>query len=212
MRTYILSLGCWWFLWWGMWVFPVSADDARKVVVGILLLGLSMCVYVYTRYPRTVFVGIGLIALVWVLVEYFGVTTCLPYGCFGYGELAWPKLLGAFPYTLFLIWPLLVCSVGARWSHSSSLAHNLVLSTSMLVGLDIFLDPVAVHQWVRTYLHGWFWYGVPLSNYLGWVPISLLSVFLLHKYALALVWDVWLRAAWLVFFAQYLVYFFFYVY
>jgi uncharacterized membrane protein len=112
------------------------------------------------------------------IVENLGVTTGFPYGHYYFVELMGPKLfhvpvlLGlayiGMAYVSWTVARLIVGKPHERVAGLRVLALPLVASFVM-VAWDLAQDPV----WA-TVLHGWVWrdggpwFGVPVSNYLGW--------------------------------------------
>jgi bisanhydrobacterioruberin hydratase len=116
-------------------------------------------------------------------IEAVGVATGLPYGSFYYGEALGPKLLGLVPYLLPLSYaPLVIGAVAASWNDSSVLNHRLLLilrSALLLVLIDGVLDPGAASLGFWVWPEGGVYYGVPPSNYAGWLLSGTLAAALL---------------------------------
>jgi uncharacterized membrane protein len=125
------------------------------------------------------------------IIENLGVATGFPFGHYYFAELMGPKLfyvpvlLGlAYIGMAYVSWTL-GGLVAGKWAARSLLAVPLIASFIM-VGWDLAQDPV----WA-TILHGWVWrdggpwFGVPVSNYLGWYGnvfiIYLLFAFYLRR-------------------------------
>jgi bisanhydrobacterioruberin hydratase len=130
-------------------------------------------------------------------VETTGVVTGFPYGPFYYGDSLGPKVAGLVPYLLPLSWvPLVLGAVAATappagsWSQPRRVLH--VLSAALLLALvDGVLDPGAASLGFWMWPEGGVYYGVPLTNYLGWLLSSAVAAALL----LALGRRRWWRAA-----------------
>lgn len=117
-----------------------------------------------------------------MVVEYVGITTCFPYGCFEYSALVGPKFMDIVPYALVVIWPLLVMSV-VQFVPEFTAEVRLIASFvggAFLTLFDLLLDPVAIQQGLRSYSE-FAWYGVPMSNFAGWVLTGWLSCWLLFR-------------------------------
>lgn len=107
-------------------------------------------------------------------VEWTGVATGVPYGRFVYGLDLGPMLFGTIPVALPIFFLPLVVNASllalvllgdraAWWGHRVALAVGLVL------GIDVVLDPAAVSLGFWHYLDPGAYYGVPLSNFAGWL-------------------------------------------
>jgi putative membrane protein len=112
------------------------------------------------------------------LIEGLGVATGLPYGAFYYGDSLGPKLLGLAPYILPVSYvPLVIGTVAATGSRSVAL---WTLKSALLLTLvDGVLDPGAVSLGFWVWPEGGPYYGVPVSNYLGWMLSGALASALL---------------------------------
>lgn len=127
--------------------------------------------------PRALFALIALSAFAYA-IETIGVVTGLPYGAFSYGDSLGPKFLGLVPYLLPVSYlPLVLGAVGA--SGGGSLASRAVKSAVLLVVMDAVLDPGAVRLGFWSYAEGGSYYGVPLSNYFGWLVSGALAAVVL---------------------------------
>ncbi|MFC3477126.1 bisanhydrobacterioruberin hydratase [Halobacterium litoreum] len=114
-------------------------------------------------------------------IELVGVATGWPYGHFEYLVELGPMLLGAVPAGLpVFFFPLVVNSyllalllLGPR---ADSPVVRLPAVAALVLWMDVVLDPAAVALGFWTYDAGGVYYGVPLSNYLGWVLSASVSV------------------------------------
>ncbi|MBK8464559.1 MAG: isopentenyl-diphosphate Delta-isomerase [Chloracidobacterium sp.] len=113
------------------------------------------------------FVVLGVLALV---IETSAIITGFPYGHFGYSDLLGYRLFGYTPWTVFLAWTPLVLAayfIASRLFEAS--IYRVILTAVTLVVFDLVLDPGAVKIGFWRYEGGGFFYGVPLSNFLGWL-------------------------------------------
>jgi isopentenyl-diphosphate delta-isomerase type 1 len=117
--------------------------------------------------------GIKLVLILGVyalLIETFAILTGFPYGHFGYSEHLGYKLFGYVPWTVAFAWtPLMLCAYVAARSLFASRVERIICSTFLLVIFDLVLDPGAVLLGFWQYPQGGAYYGVPASNYLGWM-------------------------------------------
>lgn len=133
------------------------------------------------------FVVLGVLALV---VETSAIITGFPYGHFGYSDLLGYRLFGYTPWTVFLAWtPLVIaaCAVSRRLAVGGWLwPVRIVLVAIILVVFDLVLDPGAVKIGFWRYEGGGVFYGVPFSNFVGWlfsgaIAGGVLEIFFLIK-------------------------------
>jgi putative membrane protein len=175
-------------------------------------IGFALACYIplWKLYRWRWMITLGIIWLFWYIIESVWVLTCYPYGCFSYSEQLWPKIFGIVPYMLFFTRPPLVFAVWSwikdirLWIISKSLLGWIVL-----MSVDLILDPIAVHMWLWNYPGWWFWFGVPLSNFLWWllsgsictaIAIRIL-VWILPNYNKRLDYGLWLT---MIFFVGYM--------
>jgi putative membrane protein len=116
-------------------------------------------------------------------IETVGIVTGFPYGSFFYGDAMGQKAFGLVPYLLPVSYaPLVIGAVAASWKDSSVLHYRLLLilrSAVLLVLMDGVLDPGAASLGLWVWPEGGAYYGVPLSNYAGWLLSSALATALL---------------------------------
>ena len=117
-------------------------------------------------------------------VETTGVATGFPYGAFYYGDALGPKVAGLVPYLLPLSWvPLVLGAVAATVPEEKVVAGRRalwVISAAVLLTLvDGVLDPGAVSLGFWVWLESGLYYGVPVTNYLGWLLSSSLAATIL---------------------------------
>jgi bisanhydrobacterioruberin hydratase len=115
-----------------------------------------------------------------MVIEHTGIVTCFPYGCFSYGDLLGAKIGGHVPWTVFIAWSPLLLGIWAVFSprvagKTYSLTMRLIGSTILLVLCDMVLDPGAVLYGFWTFVDGGWRYGVPRSNFGGWLVSGFLG-------------------------------------
>ena len=112
-------------------------------------------------------VSLGILAL---LIETTAIITGFPYGHFGYSELLGQRLFGYVPWTVALAWtPLLLAAYVIARRTIENLPVRIVAIALILVVFDLVLDPGAVRLGFWRYADGGAFYGVPVSNFVGWV-------------------------------------------
>ena len=188
--------------------FPEVPGSSVGSFVSTLLIALPSFIALkrFLAFKRA---ALSLLALsvLGFAIETTGVATGFPYGPFYYGESLGPKFADLVPYLLPLSWvPLVLGAVAAmaprrtresrfaiRDSYSSLLPTpdsllpgakrpraKLLLSAVVLLTLvDGVLDPGATSLGFWVWPEGGSYYGVPITNYLGWLFSSSLAVALL---------------------------------
>ena len=116
-----------------------------------------------------------------ILLEFSAILTGFPYGHFGYSDLLGFRIFGVVPWTVFFAWTPLI--LGAYALAASLFANRMVrvFTTSVIVTLfDVVLDPGAVMLGFWRYEGGGVFYGVPMSNFAGWVISGLIGAILIE--------------------------------
>jgi bisanhydrobacterioruberin hydratase len=148
--------------------------------VSTLLIALpsTVALFRYLGLRRTSLSLIALSILAYA-IESIGVATGFPYGSFSYGDTLGPRLAGLVPYLLPLSYtPLVVGAVAAAWGTRPPLLH-VIYATLLLVWMDAVLDPGAASLGFWVWPQGGVYYGVPLSNFAGWLFSGALATALL---------------------------------
>ncbi len=113
--------------------------------------------------------------LVGLASEAVGLRCGVPFGEYEYAELG-PTVLGV-PVPVALAWGMYLY---ACYMASSGITHDFwrrsLLASILMVVLDMAVDPVMVELRVWTWhTHGPGWFGIPLSNFVGWFVVSMAS-------------------------------------
>ncbi len=164
--------------------FPDVPGASVGSYVSTLLIALPSFVALFAYLgPRRAALSILAVSAFAYAIESLGVATGFPYGAFSYDDALGPKFLGLVPYLLPVTYvPLVIGAVAAAWS-PGNLAPRVLLSALLLVWIDAVLDPgaTALGFWVWT--EGGPYYGVPLSNFAGWLLSGAVSAALLLSIA-----------------------------
>ena len=160
--------------------YPDIQGASLGSYVSTFLIALPSAVALF-RYlgPRRATLSLLAISILAYAIEAIGVATGLPYGTFYYGDALGPRLVGIVPYLLPLSYaPLVVGAVAVAWGTRLRLLH-IVHATLLLVWIDAVLDPGAASLGFWVWPQGGVYYGVPLSNYAGWLLSGALATSLL---------------------------------
>jgi bisanhydrobacterioruberin hydratase len=164
--------------------FAVRYPDIQRASLGsylsTILIALPSAVALF-RYlgPRRATLSLISLSIFGYAIEAIGVATGFPYGAFYYGDALGPRLAGIVPYLLPLSYaPLVVGAVAAAWGTRPPLLH-IIYAILLLVWMDAVLDPGAAALGFWVWPQGGVYYGVPLSNYAGWLLSGALATALL---------------------------------
>ena len=165
---------------------PLLAGGALRAatLLAVVLFALAVLAHSAAGYgrrgPVALLVGAGGLGL---LVEAVGVRTGIPFGDYGYTGALRPQLLGV-PAVVPLAWLMMTYPcllLGRRLAPAPSARWlRIALGGWTLAAWDLFLDPqmVAAGYWVwrspDPHLPGV--PQIPLTNYAGWLVVSLVIV------------------------------------
>lgn len=170
----------------------------------LIIPGLLVWLWLLLNYGgRGGLAGLAVLAGAWA-VEHIGTTTSFPFGAYSYTERLQPQVVNEVPIAIPFAWVLVVPSallladrlLGAE---GQKLWARLGLVALFTVGLDLTLEPVIVYanRYWEWHDGGWY-YGVPLSNFLGWAGSSLVlggALLLISRWRTSELELVWLPIA-----------------
>jgi putative membrane protein len=151
----------------------VLAFNPYLVLSGVVVMRLPLVVGLLPLVGRKAAVALAGLAAYAYGIEWIGATTGFPYGDFHYDVPLGPMILDTVPLGLPVFFlPLVLNSyllclllLGGR---ARTAAVRLPAVIAAVLAVDLVLDPAAVALGFWTY-GGGVYYGVPLSNYAGWV-------------------------------------------
>lgn len=149
------------------------AFNPYLVLFGVLVMRLPLVSGVLGLVGKRAAAALGLLFAYTYAVEYVGATTGVPYGEFSYEVALGPMLLETIPLALPLFFvPLalnsyLLCLL-LLGDRADALFVRVPVVAATVVAVDLVLDPAAVALGFWEFDGGGY-YGVPLSNYAGWV-------------------------------------------
>lgn len=118
-----------------------------------------------------------------IAIETTAIITGFPYGHFGYSDALGYRILGYAPWTVAFAWtPLMLGAYAFASLTVHSRLSRVVVATIVLTAFDLVLDPGAVYLKFWQYADGGWYYGVPWSNYAGWLVSSLIGAVILESF------------------------------
>ncbi len=160
---------------------PPLAFNPFLVLFGVLVMRLPLVAGALPLVGRRAAVVLAGLTGYAYGIELLGVRTGWPYGEFSYGVDLGPMLFGEVPvglpvffFPLVLNSYLLVLLLGGE--HARSTPLRLLATVGVVLVTDLVLDPGAVAIGFWSYAGGGPIYGVPLSNYAGWVLSATVAV------------------------------------
>jgi len=159
-----------------------AAFNPFFVLFGTLVMRLPLVAGVAPLLDRKATLALVALTAYSYAIELVGVRTGWPYGEFAYGVDLGPMLLGEVPLGLpVFFFPLVLNAyllvLLLLGGHAESTVKRLLATLATVILIDLVLDPgaVAIGFWI--YEQGAF-YGVPWSNYLGWLLSGAVAVVL----------------------------------
>ena len=164
------------------WLPAWLAMNPALVLFGTLVMRLPLVAGLAPLVDGRAAAGVVALAAYSYAVEFVGVHYGVPYGEFSYQAELGPMLAGVpVGLPVFFI-PLVLNSYLLAlllFPRAGRLRRTLAALAIVLV-VDLVLDPAAVGLGFWTYESGGVYYGVPLSNFVGWVLSGLVAVSLVE--------------------------------
>jgi len=156
------------------------------LLFGVAVMRLPLVAGVAPLLTRKALFGLAVLCGYTYAIEFVGVFTGYPYGHFEYGVDLGPMIAGHVPAALPLFFlPLVVNAYLLCLLLLGDLARQTAVRLPVVViavvGMDLALDPGAVALGFWTYDAGGLYYGVPWSNYAGWVLSAAVAVVVLDR-------------------------------
>jgi len=154
-------------------VSGVSANAVGFInpIVGAMAVS-AVCLAAAARGRRRALTAFGAAALVGYVAEAVGESTGFPFGDYRYAGVLWPEI-GPVPLTVCVAWGGMglaaygiAGAISRRWAVPAGAAA--------LTAWDLFLDPQMVRLGLWTWAEAGPYRGVPLTNFAGWLLVSLL--------------------------------------
>ncbi len=150
----------------------------RGMAFGVIMQAAAVLVILYYAWGwvRTLKTFAIVVALSY-LAEFIGSSTGIPFGKYQYTDLLQPQLAGV-PLLIPLAWMMMLPPAWAIartiLGESRSRWGFVLLSALAFTTWDLFLDPQMVGWGFWVWESPGAYFGIPLSNYLGWIVVSAL--------------------------------------
>lgn len=172
---------------WGDGIIPLAST------IGVVFQTAAVMVVLYRAWGLAGFLrALALVAVLTWAAEWLGSTTGFPFGVYHYTDRLQPQLLGV-PLLIPFAWLMTLApswaTAQAVFGEGDSPRHRLtfaLFSAAAMTAWDLYLDPQMV---------GWgFWvwdvegvyFGIPLSNFLGWFMVAALVTLIVRPARLPL--------------------------
>jgi putative membrane protein len=159
---------------------PPLSFNPFLVLFGTLVMRSPLLAGVFPLVDRRATVALGALVAYSYGIEFVGVHTGVPYGEFFYGvdlgPTAWGVPLGLPIFFIPLVMNAYLLVVLLLGGQAASRPFRLTTVIAAVLAMDLVLDPGAVALGFWAYPGGGAYYGVPLSNYAGWVLSATVAV------------------------------------
>ncbi|GAA0386143.1 hypothetical protein GCM10009530_41400 [Microbispora corallina] len=159
--------------------------DLRLTSAVVVLLAAAALAFAGAAHtPRRAFAAFAAAVAVGYAAEWAGTRTGLPFGEYRYTGLLWPHP-GGVPLVVALAWGGmgLAAHAVARRAVPGSRPARLLVGAAALTAWDLFLDPQMLRLGLWTWAEQGPYRGVPLSDFAGWLLVSLLVVAVIDRVA-----------------------------
>ncbi len=158
--------------------FPIAFTTQYHALASsiaiVLIASISYYFFLKDKQSLKALIAISLFA---IIIETIGLITGFPYSHFSYTETLGHKLFGTTPWTVFFAFtPLVLGAIRYADIIAKKVWGKITLAVTLLVAIDLILDPVAVAQGFWTWQINGLYYGVPFINFLGWIFTSLIAI------------------------------------
>jgi putative membrane protein len=177
------SINRFWIIYYTVGVIGFALPSTRELfqnLIGFSILISTVLLFLFHRPWNARFLGASAFVLIGgIFIEAIGVNTGVIFGEYQYGSTLGPQIAET-PILIGVNWLMLVYIV---WQLVQNMKVNgagqLLIGAAILVGYDLFLEPVAM----ETEMWNWAGQNVPHQNFIAWFVISLvfLSIFKLTK-------------------------------
>jgi putative membrane protein len=160
-------------------VLPIHPDFALLTPLN-LLISLGTVLLFHPKWNLNTYIFLAVSYVIGFGSEVFGVQTGLLFGDYIYGRVLGPKIFGT-PFMIGINWIMLVYCSGVlvnRFLSEKSLLLRAIAGATVMVLLDIFIEPVAIKY------DFWTWPGQsapPLHNFIGWWIVAIIVHFIFQK-------------------------------
>ncbi|WP_254524606.1 bisanhydrobacterioruberin hydratase [Natrinema caseinilyticum] len=162
---------------------PVLSYNPVLLLFGTLVMRTPLVVALLPQIDRRAIGPLVVLTAYTYAIELVGVRTNWPYGAFEYGVELGPMLGGEVPLALPLFFVPLVLnayllSLLVLGRHADRALVRLLGAIGAVLAVDLVLDPGAVAIGFWTYASPGSYYGVPASNYRGWLLSGAVAIVL----------------------------------
>lgn len=157
------------------WLHPVLAFNPYLLLFGTICMRLPLVGALAPLVNRRATLWLGLLVVYAYAIEWVGITTGWPYGEFAYTIDLGPMVAGIPAALPVFFVPLVLNAYLLSLLLTRGGARTLALALALVLMIDLVLDPAAGALGFWAFTAGAY-YGVPASNYLGWLLSATVGV------------------------------------
>jgi len=157
------------------WLPTVLAFNPYLLLFGTVVMRLPLVGALAPLVTRRAGLWLGLLVAYSYVIEWVGITTGWPYGEFRYAVELGPMVAGVPAGLPVFFVPLVVNAYLLSLVLTRGGRARLSVAFALVLVIDLILDPAAVALGFWAYPAGAY-YGVPASNYLGWLLSATVGV------------------------------------
>lgn len=164
---------------------PFNSELSAVSALFVVLMALpSYVILVRWLGQRRGLITLAILSLYALGLETLAIMSGFPYGEFTYSGKIGERIFGVTPWTVpFGYVPLVLGAYSFAWKYADQISTRIILTAATLVATDVLLDPGAVALDFWRYAGLDFWYGVPWTNYLGWLGSGTVAASLIYYLA-----------------------------
>ncbi|MDK2372302.1 MAG: carotenoid biosynthesis protein [Candidatus Korarchaeota archaeon] len=155
-----------------------SRREADMTLTISLIISLALASSEWRSAPALFLSG----CLVGFFMELIGIHYGIPFGKYSYLSFEGVSLWGV-PIPIALAWGLYLYTAYLASLPIAKRNWRIVFTSLLMVVLDMAVDPVMVDRGVWIWKSGGPWFGIPLSNFLGWFVTSALALSVFEQLA-----------------------------
>jgi uncharacterized membrane protein len=183
-----------------VWMLAMIAVPILKWIYGIAIIPIAITAALLVQFSavmvmmlhawgiRRTLVTFGLVAVITWSMEFIGTATGFPFGRYSYTDALQPQI-GHVPLLIPVAWFMMLVPAWAIAQLIIGRKNRLVyllISAGAMTAWDLFLDPQMVAWGFWHWEDEGAYFGIPLSNYFGWLLTAFVASVIVRPYRYAL--------------------------
>jgi putative membrane protein len=146
-----------------------------------LIFFLIFILLAYQSFWRDVWKIFVIGALTGFIFELLGVNTGIPFGRYEYTGFPTSMIIGV-PFPIIFAWGNYLTITYLLTAYITERYRPLICA-SLMATLDMAIDPIMVNRglWVWMDNSNLLWFGIPITNFVGWFVVSMIACIIYEK-------------------------------